>query len=459
MQSWGYALLSAGYPLQQFLMRRLTPQGAVAVAALLIAGAAGMDTRQTLAYQVFALLLGMFGIAFFFIWRFPCHLKIERLLPRFGTVGQPTQYRILIANQSNRPLTGLQLFEVFADPRPSFEELQTAIYEADPTRQLPRWRQLFSSSIGQVGPEQWQKLLERKKAARVRVLQFPPLPPKGRGEVIVELTPEYRGRVQFRGVVIGRPDPLGLLNACRFIPLPQTLWLLPSRYPILGISLEGARRYQSGGVSLASTVGDTEEFRSLREYRPGDPLRKIHWKSWAKVDKPIVKEEQDEFFVRHALILDTFQPQTYSDKLEAAVSIAASLACSFHTEDALLDLMFVGTEAYCFTSGRSLGHTEQMLQILASVTPCLDKSFDYLTPVVLSRSHLLSGCICVFLTWDAARAELVQYLQSLQLPLMIFVLQDEQHPLDFEGIPLNLESTKLRVISSDRLAESLLQVE
>jgi len=454
MQSWGYTLLSTSYSLQQFLMRRLTPQGAVAMATLFITAAAGSDTRQTLSYQIFALLLGLFAVGLLFVWRFQCPLKVERLLPRFGTVGQRSQYRILIYNQSLRPFAGLQLFEVFADPRPSVQELETAIQETHPTRKLPFLRRLLTSSIGQVGPEQWQKLIIRKQAAKVRVLHFPPLPPKGRAEVIVELTPLHRGRVQFQGVIIGRPDPFGLINACRFLPLPQTLWLLPERYPLPPIALEGSRRYQSGGVSLASTVGDTEEFRSLRDYRPGDPLRKIHWKSWAKVDKPIVKEEQDEFFVRHALILDTFQPQTYSEKLEATISIAASLVCNFHTEDALLDLMFVGTEAYCFTSGRSVGHIEQMLQILASVTPCIDKPFEYLTPVVLSRSHLLSGCICVFLTWDKSRLELVQYLQALQLPLKVFILQDDRYPVNFEAFPLNLEPGVAELISLDHWGQS-----
>ena len=82
----------------------------------------------------------------------------------------------------------------------------------------------------------------------------------------------------------------------------------------------------------------------MRDYRPGDPLRRIHWRSWAKTDKPIVKEYQDEFFVRHALILDTFQKEAYGDVFEEAISVAASFACTMGTQDSLLDLMFIGTE-------------------------------------------------------------------------------------------------------------------
>jgi uncharacterized protein (DUF58 family) len=179
-------------------------------------------------------------------------------------------------------------------------------------------------------------------------------------------------------------------------------------------------------VALASSVGDAEEFRALREYRPGDPTRKIHWKSWAKVGKPMIKEEQDEFFVRHALILDTFQQDAESEILEEAVAIAASLACEVQTQESLLDMMFVGLESYCFTVGRGLGQTERMLELLASVVPCQDKSFESFLPVIQARGSLLSGCICVLLDWDDARKHLVQYLQSLGIPTLVLVIRGDR---------------------------------
>jgi uncharacterized protein (DUF58 family) len=172
-------------------------------------------------------------------------------------------------------------------------------------------------------------------------------------------------------------------------------------------------------------VGDSEEFISMRDYRPGDPLRKIHWKSWAKIDKPVVKEFQDEFFVRHALVLDTFQKEAFSDHFEEAVSVAASYTCSIQTQESLLDLMFVGPKAYCFTAGRGLANTARMLEILASVTPCRDKTFSYLTPIVMNRAPLLSGCICILLSWNRERRELVRFLKSRGLPLMVFLIASQ----------------------------------
>jgi uncharacterized protein (DUF58 family) len=55
-------------------------------------------------------------------------------------------------------------------------------------------------------------------------------------------------------------------------------------------------KYQQGGVALASNVGQSDEFVALRDYRQGDPLRHIHWRSWARAGKPVVKEFEDEFF-------------------------------------------------------------------------------------------------------------------------------------------------------------------
>jgi len=109
-------------------------------------------------------------------------------------------------------------------------------------------------------------------------------------------------------------------------------------------------RYQEGGVALAANVGRSDEFVALREYRRGDPLRHIHWRSWAKTGKPIVKEFEDEFFVRHALVLDTFDGEPNSEVLEEAVSVAASFACTVLTQESLLDLLFVGNQSYCFTA-------------------------------------------------------------------------------------------------------------
>lgn len=184
----------------------------------------------------------------------------------------------------------------------------------------------------------------------------------------------------------------------------------------------------------------------MRDYRPGDPLRKIHWRSWAKTGRPIVKEYQDEFFVRHALALDTFGPE--GPVFEEAVSVAASFAASVATQDSLLDLLFVGSKTYCFTAGRGLGSADSLLEVLACVEPCRDKSFNELSHAVLRRGASISGCLCVLLGFDAERRAFVRRLRAAGLPALALVIAGPDTP------PFEEEEGVLRV-ETGRAAEGL----
>lgn len=407
-----YRLLRLAWVLQWWFQRQFPQQGMII--CLFIAMTAGLDTRQTLAYQIASFLMAMLLVAIAGSRLVRIRVTLERQMPRFGSVGTPLQYRVIVQNPTNKVQNGLQLFENIANPSPSFSEFR------DHLNSFPK--KAFTDVF--LAITQWFWLMNRRQLATIPAIALPPIPPHSRTEVTVTLKPNFRGSMHLESYTLTCPDPLGLFNRLKTRKLPQSFWILPKRYDVPPISLTGSRRYQSGGVSFASSVGDSEEFRALREYRAGDPLRKIHWKSWAKTGKPIVKEEQDEFFVRHAMILDTFLDAPYSEKLEEAIAVAASFACEFQTKEALLDLMFVGTETYCFTAGRGVGNTDQMLEILASVQPCRDKKFEFLSPVVMERAGLLSGCICIFLQWDQSRKKLIQYLQKIQIPLMVYVVCD-----------------------------------
>jgi uncharacterized protein (DUF58 family) len=415
MKRFLYHLYRRSYQTKKWFTRRFTPSGRVVVLCLAVSAGVGVDTKGTMAYQAFTFLFAVLMIAVVFGMFFRYRFNATRILPRFGTAGVKLEYRVVIQNKTDEIQRGLKLFENFEDTCPSFREFM------ETPEPKERQRNLFDRVFGYY---RWLWLIGEKRQATTKAVALPALQPNSETEVVVEITPSHRGVVRLTGLTIARPDPFGFFHACASVFLPQSLLILPKRYDLPPIGLPGTRRYQSGGVALASSIGDSEEFISLRDYRSGDPLRKIHWKSWAKTGRPVVKEYQDEFFVRHALILDTFQSSVHSEILEEAVSVAASFACDIQTQESLLDLMFVGTEAYCFTAGRGLAHTDKMLEILAAVIACRDKSFDYLTPVVIDRASLLSGCICIFLAWDESRRKLVDYLNALGLPVLVLVITD-----------------------------------
>ena len=443
-----YNIYRFTYTAKKWFSRRFTISGRVVLLCLAASAVVGLDTRQTMAYQAFTFLLAIVVIAMVSSLFFRCHLSAIRILPRFGTVGITLAYRIVVENRTGKPQSGLIIFENLEDPCPSFHEFVATPEPAG------KKRNPFDRAFGYY---RWLWLISKKQRAAARAVTMPPLQPNSETEVHIEIKPLRRGVVHLTGLTVARPDPFGFFNACVTVSLPQSFLVLPKRYDLPPVGLSGTRRYQSGGVALASTVGDSEEFISMRDYRPGDPLRKIHWKSWAKTGKPVVKEYQDEFFVRHALILDTFQKTEYSDILEEAVSIAASFACEIQTQESLLDLMFVGLEAYCFTSGRGLAHTDKMLEILASVVGCRDKTFEYLTPLVIGRASMLSGCICVFLRWDEERRKLIDYLKALGIPVLVLVVTDpEGRNDDYDPGKMPDKGKNFHLLKSGEIQEGLM---
>jgi len=399
------------------LERRFTPAGKFVCAGLIACAVVGIDTNQTVAYQAFTFLLALLLIALGGIALFPARFTAKRILPRFVTAGEPFSYHVIVQNGSHRKQKGLFLLENFADPRPSYKEFTTLREPEEEQRNA--FDRLFKY-------HRWQWLLSRKLAtcpkSELAPQPLPELLPNGECEIRLELTPSCRGILEFSSQTMARPDPLGLLYSFRTVDNRQSVCVLSKRYIIPDLHLSGARQYQSGGVALASSVGDSEEFRSLRDYRPGDPLRHIHWKSWAKTGKPVVKEYQDEFFIRHALVLDTFLNALFDEAFEEAIAVASSLACSLQTQESLLDLMFVGDRSYCFTSGRGISHAERMLEILAAVQPCREQPFSHLASLVLNRAALLTSIICVLLKWDNERQEMIRRLKALGIPLIVLVI-------------------------------------
>jgi len=254
-----------------------------------------------------------------------------------------------------------------------------------------------------------------------------------------------RGTLRFVGATVARADPLGLVLSLARAALPDKIVVLPRRYRLPQLALPGARRYQHGGVTLASSVGESEEFMSLRDYRPGDPLQRIHWKSYARSGRPVVKEYQDEFFERHALVLDTFAAGADA-AFEEAVSLAASFACTLDTQESLLDLMFAGGQSYCYTAGRGQMQPESLVEVLAGVRASSARDFHLLHGAVLARRAALSGCILILLAWDEARQALVRALRHSGVPLEVLLVSAR----GIEAAP-----AWLRVLAPGKIEEGL----
>lgn len=387
---------------QYWMERRFTRAGALVAGGAVVAGALGVDTSLTVAYQIFTLLLAVLLVAMAATSLMNQRYSVTRELPRVVTAGQSFNYTVRVVNRSGQALDGLAILEGMADPRPGFAE-----FRAQPG--LPTYRG-------------WKRLIERKQVVHVAERALPPLASRAGVEVTVAAEAYRRGIAHFEAITVARADPLGIFRALAVASEPANLLVLPRRYELPPFHLPGSRRHQPGGVTLATSVGDSEEFLGLRDYRPGDPLQRIHWKSFARAGKPVVMEHQDEFFERHALVLDTFCDTGGEAAFEEAVSVAASFVYTIDTLECLLDLVFVGAEPYCYTTGRGQLQTTNLLEILTGVQPRAGMPFRVLHDAVLAQRAMLTGCICILLAWDPARRAFVQQLRALGVPLRAMVV-------------------------------------
>ena len=348
----------------------LRAPGLAVLGAFILAALLAPDTDNNVTYQALPLLLFLLLVAV-------CWSRLSRRRsPRpaccrgSGLPAVRSTTTSVVKNLSSKAQNGLALLENLADPRPSFEDFM-ALERAEQ-------KALRSFRFSDGRPHNPFKLATVKEAG------VPPVAPNQEAEVRVELTPLRRGVLRFTGVTLARPDPLGLLRALTTVPLPQTVLILPRRYPVPAIALPGTAKYQEGGVALAASVGQSDEYVALRDYRHGDPLRHIHWRSWARVGQPVVKEFEDEFFVRHALVLDTFTDSRTARCSRKRCRSRHRSPAPCRTQESLLDLLFVGPQSYCFTAGRGVAHVDQMLEILAAVNEpfCeFTHAADYLSSV------------------------------------------------------------------------------
>jgi uncharacterized protein (DUF58 family) len=308
-----------------------------------------------------------------------------------------------------------------------------------------------------VGYTNWLATLRRRAGAHPRPVAVPDVPPGGRVEVPMQWRPLRRGYVRLTGCALLRPDPLGLFHALKRIRLRESLLVIPKRYPVNWTAWTGELRDKPGGLSQAASTSGVEEFAALREYRPGDALRHIDWKGWARLGMPIVKEYFETCFVRQALILDTWLPPDARDqRFEAAVSAAASFVASGPAAvRGALDLIFVGTSVHRVSAGTGVGSLDGVLEALACVEAQPQKNFPMLMDCVNERAGELSACVCVLLAWDDERRELVSTLRRMGVPLLVLLVDDVQPDSSPDPGPMADQPGLFKVLSPQGLAGAL----
>ncbi|HYJ77209.1 MAG TPA: DUF58 domain-containing protein, partial [Actinomycetes bacterium] len=153
--------------------------------------------------------------------------------------------------------------------------------------------------------------------------------PRGRREVTYTVRSDVRGRYQLGPLSIRLTDPFGMCELTRAFSSRDTLVVTPpvQELPLVPLAGEWTGSGESRSRSLASAG---EDDAGTREYRQGDDLRRVHWRSTARLGQLMVRREEQPWQARCTVLLDTRSTahggEGPGSSFEWAVSAAASVA-------------------------------------------------------------------------------------------------------------------------------------
>ena len=112
----------------------------------------------------------------------------------------------------------------------------------------------------------------------------------------------------------------------RTIELPTSLTVVPRWVEIRSVPILEPSSFPSDVLHERARTGAGEEFIGVRDYRPGDPPRSVHWRSTARAGHLVVREFEEEVASRVALVLAGADAGTPPESaFETLVTAAASI--------------------------------------------------------------------------------------------------------------------------------------
>ena len=130
------------------------------------------------------------------------------------------------------------------------------------------------------------------------------------------------------------------------------------------------------GMHRSPFHGFSVEFAEHRPYMPGDPLKNLDWKVWARSDRLLIKQYTEETNLRCHLLLDlsgsmSFRsPRAALSKLGYAQSLAAALAYLMLQQQDAVGAMLFAERPLSYLPPRAVrSHLDEILKALGSATP------------------------------------------------------------------------------------------
>jgi uncharacterized protein (DUF58 family) len=124
------------------------------------------------------------------------------------------------------------------------------------------------------------------------------------------------------------------------------------------------------GKHKSAHRGFSVEFTEHREYVPGDELRHLDWRAYARSDRYYIKLYAQETNLRATLVLDNSGSMKYADKIDYARHLAACLAYLLASQQDLAGLVAVDDSVRIELSpGSAPSHLDRLFRALEGLQP------------------------------------------------------------------------------------------
>jgi uncharacterized protein (DUF58 family) len=223
-------------------------------------------------------------------------------------------------------------------------------------------------------PVLWARVWDRSEVPGYRVDRVETAEPGGQRSWTTAGMCRRRGVFRLGPWDVEMGDPLGFFKVMQHHPESTTIMVYPraSRLPDLELP-----RGRAPGRSTSSLRANEETILvgGLRQYVPGDPLRRVHWKATARHDELMVHEFDREPSGDVWLILDMDAAVQAGEEAEATqeygVILAASLAAHFlrQGERRAVGLVASGRNPVVLPPGHGQDQLWRILEALALVEP------------------------------------------------------------------------------------------
>lgn len=254
------------------------------------------------------------------------------------------------------------------------------------------------------------------------------LPPGGRDTAEYAVRLRRRGSHTIPGTWVHSTDLLGLCDQKARFPLTSEVLVYPRVVELPARVL--ARELGGGSAPLETTSrkGEGSSFFGIREYRPGDPLRHVHWRSTARRGSLAVVEWEAEESHSALLAIETLKGSekrlTGGTTLDAAAGLAASLAAEMLRAGNAVRLLAPGTSEWRAAAERGPEALPFLLETLARVQATSDISLA--AEIRRVTPQLEPGSVVCWLTAqpDEHLVTTMRYLQNVRLRPVLYAFID-----------------------------------